>query len=279
MPEPSEEAADPRPDDREVAEDAIGSRRYSFSAFARDAWSQFRSATPRLIAIFCIVHVIAALLPYLVVFDVPDAVGYPLVFLFRVVIPVVLGTFAVATSSVWLLGGRRVDADEEQPAEREVARPLDRIRAQWSDVVVMGLVASLLGTGAVLLLGAYGFLILHLFYGPPVAMQALLLERVPYRDALQRAKLLLRGNWRTILYLLNVSLGIGALSLVILDLVVRAVGGGPDALVRTVLGIAQGLVLGALVAFIAGAQAALYVYLRDQAAARPERTTEEAAVT
>lgn len=274
MTEGTEPAADVRSDASGAADPGIRSTRYSFSAFIRDSWTQFRSEAPRLIAIFCFVHVVAALLPYLVVFDVPDAVGYPLVFLFRVAIPVVLGTFAVAAASLLLLEGPDLETDDGT-LDGVTPRPLDRIRARWTDLVVMGLVASLLGTAAVLLLGAYGFLILHLFYGPPVAAQVLTLEGLRYGEALQRARVLLRGNWRTILYLLNASLAIGALGLFVLDVVVRALG-GPDAVVRPVLGLAQGLVLGTLVAFIGGAQAAIYLHLRNEGAERP---AEEPAVT
>ena len=235
-------------------------RRYSFSAFARDSWTQFRSATRPLVTIFCAVHIVSAVLPYLVVFDVPDAVGYPLVFLFRVVIPVVLGTIAVAIASV-VLDGRR-DGEGSEGAVANGA--LQSLRTRWADVLVLGLVASLMGTGAVFLLGAYGFLILHFFYGPPIAAQVLTVEGSTYRDALQRARTLLRGNWRVVLYLLNSALVIGALGLLLLDLVLRLVGDGSDAVVRPLMGLAQGLVLGTLTAFVAAAQFAVFLYLRDQ---------------
>ena len=195
------------------------------------------------------------MLPYLVTFDVPAAIGYPLVFLFRVVLPVLIGTVAMAIGSSLLL---------DSPGPGEVSTSNASLRSAWRqigprrfDVVVMGLVASLFAIAAVLFLGAYGFLILHLFYGPPIAIQVLVGEAGSYRESLQRARMLLRGNWRTILYLLNASLAIGAVALLVLDLIVRFVGGGGGAL----LAVFQGLVLGALTALLAGAQVSLFLYL------------------
>lgn len=251
-------------DDPRAAEDDGPAARYSFTTFWRQSWTHFRSATAPLVAIFCVVHIVAAVLPYVVVFDVPDAVGYPLVFLFRVFLPVVLGSVAIAIASV-LLTNRMASVAGEAPPPR----PIGAVRERWSEVLVLALIASLMGTAAVLLLGAYGFLILHLFYGPPVAAQVLILERLSYRDALQRAKLLLNGNWRAVLYLLNAALAIGALGLLLLDLVVRLTGGGSDAVVRPVLGLAQGIVLGTLTAFMAAAQLAVFLYLRDHHAPAP----------
>ena len=230
--------------------------RYSFSTFTRQSWLAFRGAARSLILLFGVAHVLAAVLPYLVAFDVPAALGYPLVFLFRVVLPVLIGTVAMAIASSLLL-------DSPDPGEASTSNA--SLRSAWReigprriDVVVMGLVASLFAIAAVLFLGAYGFLILHLFYGPPIAIQVLVGEAGSYRESLQRARLLLRGNWRTILYLLNASLAIGAVALLVLDLIVRFVGGGGGAL----LAVFQGLVLGALTALLAGAQVSLFLYLR-----------------
>lgn len=267
----STEATQPEAGDA-PADPPVARERYSFSRFARDSWMHFRVGAASLIALFCLMHVIAALLPYLVTFEVPDAVGYPLVFLFRVVVPVLLGTIAIAIGSRLLL---RAPGDELRAAEgasRSVSRD---VTARWPDVAVMGLVASMFAIVTVLFLGAYGFLILHFFYGPPVAIQALVTERISYRDALQRARALLQGNWRTILYLLNASLAIGAVGLLVLDLVVRLVGtgGGP------VLAVFQGVVLGALTAFLAGAQVSIFLYLRTQLELRAPSSQGEPAVS
>ncbi len=260
------DAAEPEDENAQPAGVAPPRERYSFSTFARESWAHFRGAAAPLIAVFCALHVVAALLPYLVVFDVPDAAGYPLVFLFRVVLPVLLGTLAIAVGSILLL--RRwgddgpVAVEDSGSAWREVAE-------RAPDVAVMGLVASLFAIVAVLFLGAYGFLILHFFYGPPVAIQALLVTRGSYGDALQQARALLQGNWRTILYLLNAALAVGAVGLLVLDLIVRLFGTGGG----VVLALFQGLVLGTLTALMAGAQVSIFVYLQHRS--RPPREAED----
>lgn len=260
----------PQPEDPSAQPLALATppERYSFSRFTRDSWAHFRGAAASLIALFCAIHVVAALLPYLIVFDVPDAAGYPLVFLFRVVLPVLLGTVAMAVGSILLL--RRSDVDA--PLAVEGFRKAWREVAQRApDVAVMGLVASLFAIVAVLFLGAYGFLILHFFYGPPVAIQALLAKRGSYGDALQQSRALLQGNWRTILYLLNAALAIGAVGLLVLDLIVRLVGtgGGP------VLAVIQGLVLGTLTASLAGAQVSIFLYLQRRREPHPGHVEHE----
>lgn len=230
----------------------------------RDAWRHYRGAALPLIVVFCIAHVVAALLPYLVRFDVPNAVGYPLVFLLRVVVPVILGTVAVAIGTIVVNGP--ADPDHDAEARPGLAAATARLRGRTGDVLTLGVVAALMGIGAVFLLGAYGFLILHLFYGPPIAIQVALRQGLGTRAALQRARALLRGSWRAILYLLNAALAIGALSLLLLDLFVRLVGGGPEVVTRISLAMLQGVVLGTLAAFVAGAQVAIYAYLLEREA-------------
>ena len=127
----------------------------------------------------------------------------------------------------------------------------------------MTLVATLLAIVAVLFLGAYGFIVLHLFYGPPVAMQVLVSERLPLRDSLIRARSYLRGNWRLLAYLFALALLIGLVTFVVL--------GGAFSVMREMvepwrsLGLAgwQGLVTGALSSVIVAAQLALYLHLRE----------------
>lgn len=166
-----------------------------------------------------------------------------------------LGSIAVAVVSVLILRRR----GEPSTGTREAIR---LVRSSGIDLVAMSLIATILAILAVLFMGAYGFILLHFFYGPPIAMQVLVSERLPLRDSLTKARSYLRGNWRLILYLLSVSLLLGLLSFVALGAAFAGVRELTDPWRSVLLAVSQGVVTGAIAAVVAAGQIALYLELR-----------------
>lgn len=207
-------------------------------------------------AISCALHVAAALAPYLIFFRIPEAAALPVVFLIRVVVPVILGSITVAVISLLFL--RR----QAQPSA-SIGEAIALTRTGGTDVLAMSLVATMIAILAVLFLGAYGFIVLHLFYGPPVAMQVLASERLPLRDSLSTARSYLHGNWRLLAYLFAVALLVGLVTFVILGAAFAGLRNAPEPTRTMVMVVSQGLITGALAAFVAAAQVALYLQLRS----------------
>ena len=178
-----------------------------------------------------------------------------MVFLIRVVIPVILGSVAVAVISLLMLRRRG-----ESSASLGEAASLTR--SSGTDLLAMSLVATMLAILAVLFLGAYGFIVLHLFYGPVVAVQILVSERMPLRDSLSRARAYLRGNWLLVGYLFAVALLLGLVSFLVLGAAFTAVANVPAPWDSVALATSQGLVTGVVGALVAAAQVALYLQVR-----------------
>lgn len=229
--------------------------RYGFGTYLGATWSSFRTSAGPAVGISLVLHLLAAFLPFLISFEVPEIAALPTVFLIRVVVPVSLGSIAIAVISVLMLRRRT------EPAAR-IGDAVGLVRSSGMDLIAMSLVAALLAIVAVLFLGAYGFLLLHFFYGPPIAMQVLVSERLGLRQSLTTARAYLRGNWRLILYLFSVALGLGLVTFLVLGGVFTSVRSAPEPWGSLVLATSQGIVVGAVTAVVAAAQVALYLQLR-----------------
>lgn len=245
--------------------------RYGFGAFVRAGWQVFRRDTQRLIGIFCVLHVVAALIPFVFFFEVSNEAALPLIFLTRVVIPVVVGSIAVAIGGRIL--GRADDAAATAPTPDAIAGDQELpgpARTRALDLFALSLIAAMFSIAGVLFLRAYGFLILHMFYGPPVAMQVAVLEGRSFNEATRRARALLRGNWRLILYLLNLAVLVGILNLVLLGPLYGLLDGSDFELAPALaVSVVHGIILGVLTSYLAASQVALYEHLRGLPAGAP----------
>lgn len=197
----------------------------------------------------------AAFAPFLIFFRIPESAALPVIFLIRVVVPVLLGSLAVAVISALLV--RR-----QEQTSTSVSEAVSVARRPGTDLLAMSLVATMLAIVAVLFLGAYGFIVLHLFYGPPIAMQVLVTEGLPSRDSLRRARAYLRGNWRLFAYLFALALVVGLVTFVILGASFTVTREAPEPWRSLGSAASQGLVTGALSSVVVAAQIALYLHLR-----------------
>jgi nitrate reductase NapE component len=264
--EPPQGAGSGPDDERPVA-------RYGLGRFLADGWAEWRRRPRVWLGVFIGLHVAAALVPFLIFFDVPDDGTLAIVFLVRVVVPLVAGSVAVALATHL---ARRGAADD--PAT-EHGSPSPSLEGKWVDLLSLALFAALLGVVLVLFLGAYGFLILHFVYGPPIAAQVLLFEGLPFREALVRTRLLLAGNWRMVLYLLTVAIVIGLIGFVVVGALYSLVDGRSDTPAALVLSVGQALVVGALTSYLGAAQTGLYLSLSAKEPSSMDGTeaTEETA--
>lgn len=234
-----------------------GPPRYGFGAFVGDGWRVFRRDPQRLIAVFALFHVVAALIPFAFFFEVSEEAALPLILLTRVVTPVIAGSLAIAFGNR-ILARAAAAADGDAPASSPATmRPLD--------VTALTLLAAMFSMVAVVILRAYGVLILHMFYGPPIAMQVASLEGRSFRDSAGRAGALLRGNWRLILYLLNVAVVVGIVNLVLASPLYGLLSDDFELGPALAVSVLHGIVLGVLTSFFAAQQVALYEHLASRA--------------
>jgi hypothetical protein len=174
-------------------------------------------------------------------------------FLAQIVLPVVIGTFAMAVSSVIY---------DEAVAGRTIAvrEAFDRIRPLNRDVLVSGLFASMIAIWAVIVLAQFGFVLMPLFFGPPILIQVIALERLTLRPARTRAREILKGQTaRVIVYLLVIALGIGLLGTAALSAFLAiADRGGSDLLLAGVFSVVQIVVAAFMLPFLAASSYVCY---------------------
>lgn len=97
------------------------------------------------------------------------------------------------------------------------------------------------------------------FYGPPILMQVIAVERREIPDAWARVKDIMDGTWgRVILYLISLSLALGALIQTVFGFIVVASNDLSDAGQTTVLHISLAVFMTVTLPYLASAQFTLY---------------------
>lgn len=230
-----------------------------FATILRIAFDHFWANFTTLAALFCAVHLFLTLIPFVFFFEIPDSTQLSLFLLLQILLPVSLGSVALAVGSGYIandIAGR----DDVTPGS--VWRSLGVLRRETFMAAFLAAVIALL---AALLLGFYGLFLLPLFYGPPLVAQTIAIERVSMRSALRRAKeVAARTVLRVFVYLLNVSLGIGVIAFVVVGTLIELTDQAPETATAIVLAVIQGIVLGLLIAYLACVQTVLYLSLRAE---------------
>jgi hypothetical protein len=192
-------------------------------------------------------------LPRVLAFEIPVLLELPLGILVEIAVPCFAASIALVAAT------QRLATDGSG----------FRIRLQPT-LASAGLAA--LVTCAVALLPYVGlllsFLLGPLLFGPPIVAQVIAIEELSLSEALSRTRLLLAGvGGRAFLYLLNVGVGLGILSVLL-------IGGamsftiGADTIVRVlVASLYQATVLGAIVGFLATVEYVMFLELRARVTA------------
>jgi hypothetical protein len=181
--------------------------------------------------------------------------GFALVYLFQVILPALLGTFAIASAAVILamaVVGRRARA-------RDAAHVL---RPRASDVLPSAMLSTLLAVMCTFL--PFGSLAIAPFlFGPPVLVHVLTLEEKSFQESWPRARWLLSGHWmRLIGYLLTISLGLGLIQLTLAELSGYAAAALGDVASLIAFSIVRGIAVGVTLPYLAAAMLVLYLDLR-----------------
>jgi hypothetical protein len=148
-----------------------------------------------------------------------------LVFLSQIALPAFLGSVGLACSSILF---RSVPDGTEDKGLRWALRQL---KPMLRPVAFASLFSSMLCLWAIILLGRLGFVLMPLFFGPPILIQVVAMERLALTDARKRAWSLVSGStFRVVLYVLVTVLALGLLDGAVLSLAVALAQSSNDGL-------------------------------------------------
>jgi hypothetical protein len=251
----------------------------TFGGLIRRSWILYRANLVRLFALFGTIFVTTQLLWAVALVYFNDSSGTLSTgqlasdYLFRLILPAFAGSFAVAATAVLVDATVRAAAPDDDGVVRpSLDRAVKGVVTRSGDVLAGAVMATVIA----LTLGSFGLQELgipYIFYGPPILVQVLLLERVGYQVAGMRARSLLGGHWARMLgYLATIAIGIAMIYGAVPFFLVRTFEGmlsGPGLLV--VHSVVGGGLLGLMFGFLATAMTVLY-YDLDARGARPTPT-------
>ena len=177
-----------------------------FSGIIASSGRLYAACLRPLILLFASIGAVIFLFPALIFFDVGDNLAISLYLLAGVVLPSTLLSLGFAVASVVLARYLRGEDHRVRPS-------LLALRARRRDLLVAGLMSGMLALALVVFFGPLGSLLIALFYGPPILVQAIALEDRPIQDAWARTRAMMQGHWaRILMALLTVALGLGILA-------------------------------------------------------------------
>jgi hypothetical protein len=185
----------------------------------------------------------------------------PLGILVQIAIPAFAGTVAMIAATMVL------DETDQAEGQTWVARFRNpRLGVALRSALLAAVIASLL-----LLVPYLGlllsFLLMPLVLGPPIVGQVVALEGLSLRDSIVRARELTEGiRGRIALYLLNIGVGLGILSVLLVGGSMALALDASDVVRVLIASLYQAAILGALVGFLATVEFTVYSQLRARAA-------------
>ena len=180
----------------------VSSPYLSFPSVIARAARLYRARFRPLATLFGLVTLVTAILSISIALLLERAL--PIGFVVQVLMRIIVGSFGMAAASVILA---------KAPGEGTVRGSIEAIKPVGRDVAFAGLFAGMLGVWVTLLLAQFGFILLTLFFGPPILIQIVALERTGMREARSRARRILSGQTlRIVAYLLVITLALGLLS-------------------------------------------------------------------
>jgi hypothetical protein len=176
-----------------------------------------------------------------------------------VVLPLLVGSISFGIASVML-------------TDRVCGRPATAWDA-WRQIVPR-LGQMLVGVMATVMIVLIGFMlvgpifgqliIVPMLVGPPIALQAMVLEGTPFRGGLVRLRALMKGSWtRMPMYLFTIALGLGIVQLLAFQGLARPIlAVSSDTLARVLLAVTSAVVPAIVLPYQAAAQLVAYFDLR-----------------
>jgi len=207
--------------------------------------------------LFALCFLVLTPLPRILAFEIPVLARVPLGILVEVTVPAFAGTLALVAATLVL-------SRHQEPSVPTVGLG-PRFRERLKPSLAAALLSALLAT--ILLFVPYiglllSFLLMPLILGPPIIGQVVAVEGLSIRDAKERARALTEGiRGRVLLYLLNVGLGLGIATVLLVGGAMTLVTSANDLTRVLINSIYQAAILGAIVGFLAAVEYVVFVEL------------------
>lgn len=233
-----------------------------FTTVLAGSWRLYSANLRSLFGLFALISLVITIVPTLVVFEIAASIALPLYLLIGVVLPSVLASIGFGLTAVVLWNRSRTGLDAEfHPTT--VRGALSSLGSQRKELLASALLSGMIGLALAVFLGFLGLLLQALFFGPPVLVQVIALERLTLQQAWPRARVLIKGATpRVVLYLLTIVLGIGLLSALTLSLLAELLGGIEETARFAVLSALQIFAVGLTLPLLACASFVIYRHLR-----------------
>jgi hypothetical protein len=232
----------------------------------------YRTHFTQLFLLFTLVYIAAYLVPLAFPFEVSGTAGLPVVMLFLVILPTLAGSVAAGIATV-------VIGDGIAGVHTTMGEARRRLSPRTRDVLASALLAALIATVLVVILGPIGQLLMYAIIGPPIVLHAVTLESRQFSAAWRRARELLRMEaMRIFVYVINVALGIILVVQGTLRTVASATRDAADGIQAVALSLLGGVLLGLTIPFLVATVVVSYLDLRarkedlDPESWRSERT-------
>lgn len=224
----------------------------NFTSLVASAARLYQRHGRRLMALFAAIGVLISLLPALFFFELPEGAVIPVYLFVQVAIPAVMVSLGIAVSAVVMHGN-------EDGGSATVTGAIASVRSHLRQSLAAALLAGMLSIFIAVFLGILSFILIYLFFGPPILIQVVTLEKARLQSAWPRMKALMKGHWvQVIMYLFVIGLGIALMQSLTLAVVTTAVQ-DVERWARTVIvNIANLAVIALAMPFLAATGYALY---------------------
>jgi hypothetical protein len=245
-----------------------------FGGTMRAAGHCYRSHFTQLFLLFTLVYIALYLVPLAFPFEVSGAAELPVVMVFLVILPTLGASLAAGIATV-------VIGDGIAGVHTTMGEARSRLSPHAKDLIAAALLAALIATVLVVILGPIGQLVMYAIIGPPIVVHAVTLESKPFSGAWRRARELARMEaMRIFVYVINVALGITLVVQGSLRAVAIATSDAADGLQAVVLSLLGGVLLGLTIPFLVATGVVSYLDLRarkedlDEGSWQAERARE-----
>jgi hypothetical protein len=195
---------------------------YRFLGLVATSWRFYSARFRPLVLLFALLGLLILVFPLVGLLDMPEQVDIAVSLFTAYAMPAIIASYGVAVAAAIL---DRYLADQEIG----VGEARRQLRPDLKNLLSAALLSGMIGLLSVTILGPLGFILLPLFFGPPMLMQVVALERLPVAEAWARTRALMRGHWaRVLTYLLTITMGTGLLGASAVGLTLNVLDGSGD---------------------------------------------------